>query len=92
MWGTLITSVLMTVAGRVIAALGLSFVSYVGLNELQEMFLRAVSDQIGGIPADALQIAYIAGFGLCLNWVFGAFAFVVSLKSLSKLSAGIGKK
>ena len=92
MWGVLITSVLMTVAGRIIAALGLSFMSYVGLNEIQGYFLGIVSEQIGGLPNDALQIAYIAGIGVCLNWIFGTFAFVTSLKSLSKLSAVISKK
>ena len=92
MWSTLITSVLMTVAGRIITALGLSFVSYVGLNELQDYLLKAVMDQIGGIPDTTLQIMYIAGFGVCLNWIFGTFTFVASLKSMGKLSAIISKK
>lgn len=92
MWGRLITSVLMTVAGKVIAALGLSFVSYVGLNELQKYLLDAVQTQIGGLPQDGLQIAYIAGLGVALNWIFGTFAFIVSIKSLSKLSAGVARK
>ena len=92
MWATLITSALMTVAGRVIAALGLSFLSYVGLNELQEQLLNTVVAQIGGIPSDALQIAYIAGMGVCLNWIFGTFSFIASLKTLSKLSASLSKK
>ena len=33
--GAIITSVLMTVAGRILSALGLSMMSYVGLNERQ---------------------------------------------------------
>ena len=92
MWGRLITSVLMTVAGKVIAALGLSFASYVGLNELQKYLLDAVQTQIGGLPQHGLQIAYIAGLGVALNWIFGTFAFIVSIKSLSKLSAGVARK
>lgn len=92
MWGQLITSVLMTVAGKVIAALGLSFISYVGLNEIQGYLLSHVQEQIGGLPSDAMNLAYIAGIGVCLNWVFGTFAFVTSLKSLSKLSTAISRK
>ncbi|RPD82992.1 DUF2523 domain-containing protein [Neisseria weixii] len=92
MWGQLITSVLMTVAGKVIAALGLSFISYVGLNEIQGYLLSHVQQQIGGISSDAMNLAYIAGIGVCLNWVFGTFAFVTSLKSLSKLSTVISRK
>lgn len=92
MWGTLITSVLMNVAGRVIAALGMSFVSYVGLNELQGYFLKHIQQQISGLPEDALQIALIAGVGVCLNWIFGTFAFIASLKTMSKLSTAISRK
>lgn len=92
MWGNLITGVLMNVAGRVIAALGLSFVSYVGINEIQVFLLSEVEKYIGGIPADALNLAYIAGIGVCLNWVFGTFAFITSAKALSKLSAGVQRK
>ena len=82
----------MTVAGRILAALGLSFVSYVGLNELQGYFISVISEQLGGIPDDAIQIAYISGIGVCLNWIFGTFAFIASLKTMSKLSAALGRK
>lgn len=92
MWGQLITSVLMTVAGRIIAAFGLSFVSYVGMNEIQQFLMDAISAQIGGFLDEALQIVMIAGLGVMLNWIFGAFAFVVSVKSLSKLSAIVSQK
>lgn len=92
MWANLITAVLMTVAGRVVAALGLSFVSYVGLNELQGYLLQVVAANLGGIPSDALQLLYIAGLGVCLNWIFGTFAFIASIRSMSKLSAGLSKK
>lgn len=92
MWGNLITAVLMTVAGRIIAALGLSFVTYVGLNELQGYLMNAVQSQIGGIPDIAMQLAYILGIGVMLNWIFGTFVFIQSIKAFSKLSAGIAKK
>lgn len=92
MWGQLITSVLMTVAGRIVAAFGLSFVSYVGMNEIQEFLMNSIAEQIGGFPDEALQIVMIAGLGVCLNWIFGAFAFVVSVKSLSKLSTIVSQK
>lgn len=92
MWGQLITSVLMTVAGKVVAALGLSFISYVGLNEIQGYLLSQVQSQIGGIPSDAMNLAYIAGLGVCLNWIFGTFAFITSIKSFSKLSTIVSRK
>ena len=91
MWGKLLTAVLTTFAGKVVAALGVSFVSYIGLNELQNYLLSTVQQQIGGIPEVALQLAYIAGIGVCLNWLFGTFAFIASLKAVAKLSASLAK-
>ena len=90
--GTILTSVLMTVAGRLVAALGVSTVSYIGLNEIQKRIVSAVAQNIDSLPKEALQLIYIAGLRICLNWIMGAFAFVISLKSLSRLSAGISKK
>ena len=90
--GTILTSVLMTVAGRLVAALGVSTVSYIGLNEIQKRIVSAVAQNIDSLPKEALQLIYIAGWGVCLNWIMGAFAFVISVKSLSRLSAGISKK
>ncbi|MCF7521963.1 DUF2523 domain-containing protein [Neisseria sp. ZJ106] len=92
MWAKLLTGVLTTVAGKIFTALGMSFISYVGINEIQDMLMNAVSEQLGGLSQDALQIAYIAGVGVCLNWIFGTFAFITSLKTLSKLSATMVKK
>ena len=90
--GNIITAVLMTVAGRLIAAFGLSFVTYVGLNEVQSRIVAAIAENLNSIPKEALQIAYIAGFGVILNWIFGSFSFVISLKGFKKLSTIIQSK
>ena len=91
-WATLITSVLMSVAGRVLTALGLSFVTVTGLEAIQNYFLNTIIENIGGFPDDALNILYIAGFGVMLNWIFGTFTFVASLKTFTKLSASLQRK
>ncbi|WP_373795834.1 DUF2523 family protein [Neisseria dentiae] len=88
-WATLITSVLMSVAGRIIAAIGLSFVTVTGLQAVQDYFIQSVINNIGGIPQDALQIAYLMGFGVILNWIFGTFTFITSVKAFRKLSTAI---
>lgn len=88
----MLTGVLMTVAGRIASALGLSVVSYVGLDAIQGYFVNEVAAMLGNFPQDALQVLYIAGFGVVLNWIFGAFSFVVTLKSLKKLSTIVGQK
>lgn len=82
----------MSVSGRVLTALGLSFVTVTGFRSLQSYFIGQIQNHIGGFPEDALQIAYIMGFGVMLNWMFGAFAFVTTIKGFKKLSTMIQNK
>lgn len=91
-WAALITGVLMSVAGRVMTAIGLSFMTVVGFQELQEYFVQSLIENIGGFPQDALQIAYILGFGVMLNWMFGTFTFVASVRGFRRLSTIIQPK
>lgn len=88
-WSSLITAVLMSVAGRILTALGLSFVTVTGFRSLQSYFIQQVQNHIGGFPEDALQIIYIMGFGVMLNWIFGAFTFIATIKGFKKLSTVI---
>ena len=92
MWAKLLTSVLTTVAGKIMSAVGLSFITYVGLDPLQNQLMQAVSQQVGGLTEDSLQVLYILGIGVCLNWIFGTFTFIASLKTMSKLSAIMASK
>ena len=82
----------MSVAGRLLTALGLSFVTVTGLEAIQNYFLNTIIQHIGGFPDDALNILYIAGFGVMLNWIFGTFTFIASLKTFTKLSASLQRK
>lgn len=92
MWAKLLTSVLTTVAGKIMSAVGLSFITYVGLDALQNQLMQAVSQQVGGLTEDSLQVLYILGIGVYLNWIFGTFTFIASLKTMSKLSAIMASK
>ena len=92
MWAKLLTSVLTTVAGKIMSAVGLSFITYVGLDALQNQLMQAVSQRVGGLTEDSLQVLYILGIGVCLNWIFGTFTFIASLKTMSKLSAIMASK
>lgn len=83
--GTMLTSVLMTVAGKLIAALGIGAITYAGLDIIQRKFIRQALAGWNALPSDALQILLIGGVGTALNWVFGAVAFVVTYRSVSKL-------
>ena len=79
----------MNFAGRLIAALGVGFITYTGIDYMQTQFTGYMSQQLGNFPADALQILYIGG--VVLNWIFGAIAFIASIKVTSKLTATLKK-
>jgi len=89
--GTMLTSALMSFTGKLIAALGVGFVSYTGIDYLQSKFAAWILQQLGNFPADALQIFYIGGGGVFLNWIFGAIAFIASIKATSHLTATMKK-
>lgn len=59
--GTMLISVLMSFAGKIITALGVGFISYSGIDYMQTKFAAWTSQQLGNFPADAMQIFYIGG-------------------------------
>lgn len=71
---------------RIIIATGLTFVSYIGYGIALSKFKGYVKDALNSMPADIYQLLLIGGFGQGLNYLFGAFAFWVSMKALNKLT------
>lgn len=87
---TFFTSLLITSAGKILTALGISFITYTGLDLLQGKFIAWMLRSVRGMPADAVQIFYLSGGGVFLNLIFGAFAFLITIKTTAHL-AGILK-
>ena len=71
-----------------VMAFGVSIVTYVGFDMMMGSLKEKFISQMGAVPAGAIQIFYIAGGGVVLNIMFGMLAFVVTFKTLSKLSFG----
>lgn len=71
-----------------VMAFGVSIVTYVGFDMMMGSLKEKFISQMGAVPAGAIQIFYIAGGGVVLNIMFGLLAFVVTFKTLSKLSFG----
>lgn len=69
-------------------AFGVSIVTYVGFDMVIDGLKNQIISNMGAVPAGAIQIFYIAGGGVVLNIMFGMLAFVVTFKTLSKLSFG----
>lgn len=71
---------------RIILATGLTFVSYIGYGLALTEFKSYVSNAMNSMPIDIYQLLLIGGFGQGMNYLFGAFAFWVSMKALNKLT------
>lgn len=71
---------------RIIIALGLTFVSYLGYTVALDKFKDYVSRAMQSMPNDILQLLLIGGFGQGLGYLFGAFAFSLSMQALNKLT------
>lgn len=81
------TSVLTTVAGKIALALGLSAISYTGLSYLQQQLVNNLVSQMSAAPLASLQVFYIGGGGVALNWILGAVAFLTTFNSAAKLGS-----
>lgn len=90
--GLLLTSVFTTLAGKIIAALGLSIITYTGVTALQHEMISRISSGLNSVPSASLQLFYLAGGGVALNWLLGAFSFSLGFKAASKLGTIFKRK
>lgn len=77
---------------KLLVALGVTFVSYKGMDKIVDMFKSEISSAIKGVPADMLQIFYISGGGVAMNILFGGFTFWLGLQSATKITNRITPK
>ena len=42
---------------------------------------------MNNVPPEVLQIFYLAGGGVALNWIFGATSFALGLSAVSKVGS-----
>lgn len=71
---------------RIILATGLTFVTYAGYLVALDKFKSYVANAINSMPADIVQLLLMAGVGQGLGYLFGAFAFAISMHTLNKLT------
>lgn len=68
---------------RWLAAMGLSLVSVTGLTVAYAALKAQVLENIGGLPADGVQLAGLFGIWEALGIVLGAFVFVMTWRGTS---------
>ncbi len=73
---------------RLIAAFGITIVSYIGyvyfINELKGY----VASSVSSMPADLYQLFLMTGAGTGLGWLFSALMFRVTSQMLKRLAFG----
>lgn len=85
-----IASLVPSLVGRVLAALGMGLITIGGLTVISSQLLGYITSSIGGLPADVLGILGLAGLGDALNIVVGAITARLSLYALTQSSKVIG--
>jgi len=71
--------------GRVLASLGMGFVSFAAISAAVTSFLSVVSGYWGSIYGATLQLISLAGFPTAIGIVIGAIVARISLSSIPKL-------
>ena len=75
---------------RIFVALGLSVVSFVGMDLVMDQVISTAQNAWGGLPAGILQLAGLAGVGQALSIIFGAIMTRVLIWNLSKTTRILG--
>lgn len=66
--------------GRVVLALGLSFVTYTGVQAGLSALKTLMIQQVNGLPLDVINLLGFLGIDKALTVIFSAFVFRVSLR------------
>ena len=84
--------VLTSFAGKILAALGITAITYVGFDVLVKKFKSLIVSHVGAMATEWLGLFNLVGGGEVLNIIFAAMAFSVSFQALSKLGTSLGAK
>ena len=76
---TFLLSAVGPLALRVIAALGISVLTFTGVDTALESLIAQAQSSWGGMPADVLGLASVAGLPACLGLVAGAMSSRVAM-------------
>lgn len=76
---------------KILAALGLAFVTYTGYDVALSKFKSYISGSLNNMPSDIANLLLMAGFGQGLGYVFGALAFAISMQAMNKLTLAFSK-
>ncbi|QNM98682.1 DUF2523 family protein [Chitinimonas koreensis] len=90
--GLLVSDAVIAVVGRIIAALGISFVTMTGVQAGLDSAKAFIVARIAELPAEFLAIASIAKLGTAFSIVFAGFAARLAMDGMSKAGSFISAR
>lgn len=88
--GSFLASALPGIVARILAAVGMGVVSYVGVTALLNQAVSMLHSRVGGLPSDIANLLGIAGFDVFLSLVisakFGIVSFLIAHRGLKRLT------
>ncbi|WP_284335836.1 DUF2523 family protein [Comamonas sp. NoAH] len=77
--GTFLLSLVEPIAGRILMALGMTVVSFIGFTAAFDQLKSQMISSVNRIPAPALELFLLAGGGEAISIIVAAIAFRVVL-------------
>lgn len=72
-----------SLVGRVLIALGISYVTYTGISIGLDAIKEAVWNNLAGVPAELVGLLAIAKIDVCINIIFSAVTARLALNGLT---------
>ena len=76
---------------RALAAIGIGYISYVGLSIVVGQAITMAQSKYNGLPSAVLNIASLAGFGECMGIITAAITFRTALLANRKVLGVLNK-
>lgn len=89
--GVWIMSLLEPALGRILASLGFSVVSIVGMDSIFQQLKSQLTTNLSGLPVDALQLFLLGGGGTGIGIILGALTTKFLLWQVQKSTQILGR-
>lgn len=89
--GVWIMSLLQPALGRILASLGFSVVSIVGMEAIFQQLKSQLTTNLAGLPLDALQLFLLGGGGTGIGIILGALTTKFLLWQVQKSTQILGR-
>jgi hypothetical protein len=77
--------IVISMVGRILAALGMGIITYNGSTILLEMFIGEIRNQFSATPSAVLQIITLFGIPESLSIILGAYTASIPLHAFKKI-------